>query len=59
MSLGHTSFYWETDYRQGFPQAPQAWTDVILVGIDAFAPFDRHGTNISIISKSELMWFNQ
>jgi hypothetical protein len=51
MNLGHMSFYWETDYRQGFPQAPQAWTDVILVEIDAFAPFDRHGTNISIISK--------
>jgi hypothetical protein len=45
-----------SDYRKA-AHAVKAWTDVVLVVNDLFAPDDCHGNNSSIQSKNRLMWF--
>jgi hypothetical protein len=53
-SPGLNSFWRETEDIQDCPHIVKTWADV---GNDAFTPGDCHGSNISILSKSVLMWF--
>jgi hypothetical protein len=42
----------KTEVRQSYAHAVEVWTDVILVGKDAFATADCHGSNSSVLSIS-------